>query len=411
VPDDDNLLTADQAAAMTADAQARTAAANATAAEVAAAAAQRVEAEAQSSESEDARKATLAQTAAEADKAAAAAQAGQLTALIPDLTKVDRGELQVTGDQPLFANAIAYAALEDAAAELVRRVAKEMPTDQAKRVRVLLTSDTSLVSSDATYLQLSKGLEDLNEAAASLLAIVDPAKQDNPPQAQVEAFAPAAAAAAVASAVPAVLSLFSAHRTVTSAAVDPGSLAACASVAGQLRHAHEAWGVSYDAIRLLPAEGPLLHGMETLTAHRENLIAVKLGGQADTAHSTQIDAAVAAIDTFVGAATAVPTGSTSSPLMTAMLREQLHGDDTTGFTHVLVATGNAGAAQGVTQDGVLWGKSKFATVSVVSLTYFLLGVTSPDLLAAGTVVGTATGSGSIGGSLTLKTTVKGPVSQ
>ncbi len=72
---------------------------------------------------------------AEAKKATAAAQRDQVATFIPDLSKVDRGTLEVKGDQPLFASALAHCALDAAAMSLA---------DKAKVALSQLTTGGSL---------------------------------------------------------------------------------------------------------------------------------------------------------------------------------------------------------------------------------------------------------------------------
>ena len=71
------------------------------------------------------------------------------------------------------------------------------------------------------------------------------------------------------------------------------------------------------------------------------------------------DAAVQSIDAFITSVTAVPTGGTRSPLMTAMLRDELHTGGNSSKHYVLVVKSQGGAAQGVTDDRPLWFKDKF----------------------------------------------------
>jgi hypothetical protein len=59
---------------------------------------------------------------AKADKDAAASRLGQVTAMLPDLSKVERGETTVSGDQALFGSALAARALKSAASKVAEKV-------------------------------------------------------------------------------------------------------------------------------------------------------------------------------------------------------------------------------------------------------------------------------------------------
>lgn len=87
--------------------------------------------------------------AADADKAAGDAARAQLTALIPDFSKVQVPETKLGGTQPLFGSLLAHRALEDAATALVSAL---QPKLSAGDGAVLVTNDADLASSDAAYL-------------------------------------------------------------------------------------------------------------------------------------------------------------------------------------------------------------------------------------------------------------------
>lgn len=398
------------------------------------------------------RKATV-----EAEKATAAAQRDQVAALIPDFSKVQRGSLEVKGDQPLFGTALAQRALDAAAETMAAQTTGVMPREG--KWRLLITSDSELASSHAAYIDVVTGLDQLSDAADKLLG-EEPPKRPAPGSTQEFAWV-APVLGGIASAVPGLLSLFAAHRTITTATVTVDDLAAAAASAGALKRVEKRGVVVHDDFRLL-FRGVVHDNLAALSAKRQELVGHKIAWEADKARSNTelseardrvkdlekqledakaadkpdlqtkleearrrvgpldevvsaanvmiglVDSVLSAIDTFVASLTAVPEGATCSPLALAAMREHLHdlptdkptakpsgGTDEHKFTHVLLVKGNGGSAQQAVNDK-FWGDDKFAVVAMASITYMLLDTQNNHILAAGNAAGSVEGSGTIG---------------
>jgi hypothetical protein len=389
-----------EANAKAAEANTKTAEANAKAAEVDAEKKRREEDEAATPAAKALREAERAKAAAQASNDTLTAQRSEVASLIPDFSKVERGKLE-PGSQPLFGGTLAQAALKKASGALVGRLASAIPAEHGSQVRLLITSDASLVDSDATYRQVLAGTKWLNESSKALLQALEPPD----PAETVHALAVVGVLGALAAAVPGVLSLFSAHRAITSSVVEPGDLAAAAAVAGEFRAQQPSWEILHDEIRILSGQTRIEAELRELNEQRQKLATLKLNATAGSPQAAQLDAALQAVDAFVTGITAIPTAGTHSPLMTAMLRDELHPPEGSAGRYVLVVKSQGGSAQGVTDDKPLWLKDKFSTVAALSLTYFMLSSSSPGLLAAGILTGTATGTGTIGNEMKVETTM------
>lgn len=384
----------------------------------------------------------------EAGKAVEAARQSQISALVPDLSKVDRGSLELKGDAPLFGNPMAQRAADKAAEVLAARVAPLM--GGASDWKVLVTADPDLVTKDSAYDDVSFSLRSLTDRAHDALG-------DDPATKMRAAFLIAPVIGAAAQAIPGVLSLLSAHRTATTATAETASLAATAAVAGALiARAGSPGGVVHDEFRLLP-RGPVQRAVGELVEARQELVERKLELAADRAsreaakkqkadaarHSRRsggapaereadggtedeqlagmalklsvIEALIAEIDAFLAAARSVPQGAKRSALATAALQAVFHepaqprilGDDDEAseqhpsaarrFTHVLVVQPQTGSTQQVVDDRPLWFEDKFSIVATACLTYMLLELPGGTLASAGNVHGKASASGKIGG--------------
>jgi hypothetical protein len=429
-----------------AQADAVKAAADARAAEVAARKAEREEAERSSAAALNRREAIRDKQAAEAGKDAGAARQAEIAALIPDFSKVDRGSLDVKGDQALFGSALGTRALDHAAKTIATIVIGRMtPKDTWK---VLVSSEVDLASADASYVDVTTGLDELIKAAEKLLAQTKPTE----PGAIKPQGLPLIGA--LAAAVPGVLSLFSSHRTVTTTKMTIGNVAAAAAVAGALKGQVETGTVAHDQFRLVPT-GDVRAKLDTLAERRRQLTARKVeldtartsaaSGQAQSSDTIarlqaalaqasgstaaieaqieqaradrrrqdaaqaiaatlvgMVDAGIEAIDAFVTALRTVPQGARRSPLTAAALHEQIH--QAGGFTHVLLVQSQNGSASQVIDDKPLFFDDKFSVIAGVSVTYMLLAVPEGTMIAAGNAEGTASAKGKIGGEFTIDPT-------
>jgi hypothetical protein len=306
---------------------------------------------------------------AEADRDAADARTKHLSALIPDLSSLkDSSTVEVKEGGAFLAPFLTYGGLEHVAQTICNGVYGRLKTPVP---RVLVTTDPNLTNADALYHDVMDGLVRLRQSAVKLLASLEQ-KGVRP------AFEPTTALAAIAGAVPGILALFSAKRTVTTgAAAAPDSLAAAAAVISALHNqkSHDSIVLVLDEFRLVPDSGvhaaaraladerdrlvgkKVASGIEQdaaevalAKADREEKalakeaapkdpkahgIALETARQAIDRHQQIIDrttreigmieALLTGIDSFTTAIGTVPAGARRSPLTTAALHEQLRG--------------------------------------------------------------------------------------
>ena len=310
------------------------------------------------------------------------------------------------------------------------------------RTRVLVTTSEDLAASDAMYWRVKTGLDQLSTAA-------EKAAEERKEGGREVAWVPIAGA--VASALPSVLSLFAARRTVTSSSFTVTDIAATAAVAGELLSRGSIEPL-HDDFRLLEP-GPLEEEFARLSTARQKLISKKLElerarsqldaeltslrerieqftkaladatdanetarldklieeARAERKTVTQsadvvaarmglIDSVISAIDSFTTAVNATPEGAQWSPLEAASRREQLH--EPNGVSHVLLIKAASGSTLEAMSDKT-FGKDKFSALATLSLTYMLLDVNS-GLVAAGNASGEVDVTGSIGNKLKIE---------
>lgn len=392
-----------------------------------------------------AREAESLKKAAEADKDAAAARLSQLEALVPDLSSVKDSTLDVKDGPALWTSFLLGRAVNTAG----QAVAEKVTGSELKTGRVLVTSDSDLATADAVYQDVTAGLEQLVTAAKGVLDRTRPEAMDEAVRTAAATPVGAAleAAGAIGGAIPAVLSLLSAQRTLDSAEVTASDLAAVAAVAGAMSQ-NGSLRVVHDNFRLTPSGG-VYDRYDSVGTARQQLIARKitLGDrksdiQAELAsaqaefetlkgstpappnHAQQIEAAkrriagaqalldevenraavvdsvLTAIDAFMSTVRAIPAGARRSPLATAALHAELHGA-TPSFTHVLLVKTQAGQAQQMLDNQPLWLRDKFSTAVEIGITFILIETKSSEIVVAGTESSVKSARGKIGDSPTL----------
>jgi Zn-dependent metalloprotease len=416
-------------------------------ARVAEAAARKAEAEVEeydSATSVQQRQATSAKSIAEAEKDASAARRAQIGALIPDLSTVKPSTLEVKDGPPIGGSILTFGALRPVGATIAKAILAAPQGD--KPWRVLITSDTDLATSDGTYVDVKTGLAELDEAAGLL---IEDLKPDAPGIAPVLLDI----VAALATALPGLLSMLSAQRSLSTAPVTVNDLAAVAAVSGGLLLKKDTRDISlyHDDFRLVP-EGGVYAASAQVSTKRQDLMGRKIvlskrkedfGAEVEAALSTkkelekQIDEAgdavppklvedlaavvkkikdlnrkiadetvrlgmigslASTIDQFLSAIRLIPEGAHRSPLATSALRELLHENagGKKAFTHALLVKGQAGQSQQLLENRPLWFQDKFSTVVDVSVTFTLIELPESNVVSAGTVTGTAKAYGKIG---------------
>lgn len=437
-------------------AEASKAAADARTAEAGALKAERELVEADSPLAKATKEAEARKAIAEADQQATAAQQKQLSALLPDLSKVTAGSLEPKGDQPLFGAALAQRATAAAAATIADLAGDAIA--EPGSARVLVTSDVELATSDAIYVEVIAGLKQLDAAAEKLLEKVEPPTPKTSFAAAAALAAPAVIGA-VAAALPGALSLVSAHRSLSTSAVTVDSLSAAAVVSGMMSQREPSLGaVFHDDFRILPDGGIVQTKLADIAQQRQALVGRKIALEDEKARenaeltelkakvkdaSEKLDAAVeaekealksaleiqrkavgdcerklgecltriglidsttAAMDKFTASLQTTAEGAKRSPLAAAILREQLHSPagDGARITHVLLIKAEPGSAQQLLDDRPLAFKDKFSTIATSSVTYILIETTQGKVIKAGSMGGEAKASGSIGSEFTIE---------
>ena len=394
------------------------------------------------------------QSAAEADLAASTARRTSLGALLPDLSSVPASKLDVTGDQLLWAPVAAHRALEKAAEEIKKRLADALP---AQGPTVLVTTDADLVRAETAYQEVTTGITQLTTAAGKVLEELD-RKPDSVNDASLSPVSDAIAA--IAAALPGVLSMFTADRRVTSKAQSVSDHAAVAAVIGALDPLDASRSFAHATFRLLRASNvyqdltALNDTVETVKArkigidHEKNAATTalsigqkeldealaeeakraKAGEPVDSALSARIDSVAQRIDaakdqiadlesklTYIemllgstgGFLEVIKQPSESggrSPLDVAVIHERLHksvDDGTSEFSHVLLLTVEGGSGYQSISNRPLWFQDKFSTSVDVSLSFMLLHTASNAIRASGVVTRTASAYGNIGAKMTV----------
>jgi hypothetical protein len=439
---------------VTKSADERVATANAEKAEAearsASAAAEKAEYEVQqlkSAASDEKRQAEIKKLQADADRAASEARQAQIGKYIPDFSKIERGETTVAGDKPLFSSVLTHRALTKAVEQLAEVLVQSLVHGEP----VLITDDPDLATSDAAYLEVKAGLEQLQTAAAALLDEAKPTDvgDEDFRKGVLRMLVPAAASLvpavgqAVAAAVPPLVSLFSAQRSVNTSSVTAQSAVTIALVAGALTKKGRV--VRIDDFRLVP-DGQIFELEKDVRQSRTELIRKKIGLEQDrvlndtlrvseqgridqltkqidavtapddpnlarweqeregarrvrdeaaalaktaSIRTGLIDALTTSIDGFLAAAHKVPEGGSRSPIVLASLREELRAPagNVPDMPRILYLTAASGSAEQLFNDRPLILKDWFHTMASVSLSYWLIDSVTSNVLTAGVAMG------------------------
>lgn len=340
------------------------------------------------------RQAERLKATAEADKAAAEARRAQIAALIPDLTGVERGATEVKGDAPLFGGVLAHHAL-GAAVKRVDDAVRRVP----KAGTILVTTNKDLATGDAVYVQTTTALKHLIARATAVLG--------EKPSTGFEILGTGLdVVGAAASALPALLSLISANRTVQTFAASVDSLSAAIAIAGALQD-NASTSVWLDDLRLVD-DATVLRSAVELDRLRARLSERANDPQSPNSDAKQLLDEVTAFLTSLYASPPVAR----PPIVTAALYERLHQpgaqeDKTTGkpsprFSHVLCVQGITSSTQQVVDDRPLLFDDKVSVLGTVSISWALIDTANSAVAAAGVAVGTAQMSGRIGKSFQIE---------
>jgi hypothetical protein len=365
----------------------------------------------------DARKA-----ATEADKAEAELRRNEVAALVPDLSKVEKSTLELAKDVvPGRTTALSFGALREVAEGIAETILP--PGGPRRSWSILVTSEQDLASADAAYQDVTTGLKALVSAAEKLTTDLDAAPR-------AESIGGLEIAAALAGALPHVLSLLTAKRTLSTAAVTVGDLAAAAAVIDQLKAQPHATKIYHDDFRLLSTAGVYTLAQDVATKRQElagrklayedakakleaELAAARKSSPPDPAVIAGLEAKVKAeairiglLDTLIPAMDAygtairtVPEGERRSPLASAALHEALHPMTDGGkpaISHVLLVKSQGGGVEQLLNNRPLWLDDKFTTVVDVSVSFMLLQTSDSQVVFSGTETRVVKAHGEIG---------------
>jgi hypothetical protein len=358
-------------------------------------------------------KASAADRKRTADLAAQGTQFDNLTKLqsvakdmVPDLQEVKRGELTSAEGKVGFSTLLKVKALADAA----DRVRQAVKGDGKDKYRVFVTADPLLLQRDA----MRKGLTDRLSRLAEVLEGFLGASPDSGPK--VETFDPVSAVVAAATglskAIPGVLSLFAAHRTLTVQDLTVEDAEAVAAVAGSLASAEVGERVVIDSFRFLESDPPPENGKASaVLAARDRLQKalidlqkalavekVKPKEEADAAWIAAAEAIAAVARDTLDAADTIPSGGTMSPLTAAVAVEHIRLGD---YQYVLLVQEAGASVVELASDRALAMKDPIHVVGTVALAYQLIDPQDSHVIAAGVEAGHAEVIGRLGSKIEI----------
>jgi hypothetical protein len=331
---------------------------------------------------------------------ASTAQPFQFSQLIPDLSKASTGETKVTGDQAIQGSALALRALEKAAGEVADVI---ISAAKGPDCTLLVTSELDLVTSDALFLEVQVGLQELEAAAAALLQPEEAAAPS--PFEVLPAFG---VVAALSAAIPSALSLLAANRVVTTHTISPDDTAAAIAVSGAL--ANRGAIVIHDQFRVL-VKGEIHASLERVRSSRQGLMQKNLELERVTDDDPDrrprvdlISSLITAIDAYLSAISSNSSTGQRSALTNAVLREVLHGPGANRRFAVLIK-GCGGSSEQLVNDRPFLFKDEFSIVASMGISYLLVNAGNGRIAAGGSRSGSVMAAGKIGRSLEFKASV------
>jgi hypothetical protein len=331
---------------------------------------------------------------------ASAAQPFQLSQLIPDLSKVNTGETKVTGDQAIQGSALALRALEKAAGEVADAI---ISAAGGPDCTLLVTSELDLATSDALFLEVQAGLQELEAAAAALLRPEEAAAPS-----PFEVLPVIGVVAALSAAIPSALSLLAANRAVTTQAISPDDASAAIAVSGAL--VSRGAIVIHDQFRVL-VKGEVNASLERVRTSRQGLMQLNLklarATDNDPGRELRVDlisALITAIDAYLTALSSTSSAGQRSALTNAVLREVFHVVGPERRFAVLIK-GCGGSSAQLVNDRPFWFKDEFSIVASMGISFLLVDAGNGRVAAGGSRSGTVMAAGKIGRSLEFKASV------
>lgn len=428
------------------DVDARKAEAEAQRAEVAAAQAAAEAREWSSLGAKQARDADRAKSVAEARGAAIDSQQKVIDSLVPNLAGASRGSTTTSGTT-LFTTLLTERGVRRAAKALVADVYDELVSGAP----LLLITEEDLASSDAAHLSVVTGFL---RALSQIDRVIG---GEATGEGNLASVAPVGGAA-VAAALPPVLSLLSADRSLSGGDASIDSALTVATVARELHnHGIE---VILDRFRLLDGDAEILAQEKLVLERRDALndrrilesikrdeadrrctdaqamideltrtlaskdlemerkpgLQEELAGamrNRDTHLKESLTSAALVehaigllerVDAFLAAIRTTSDGSSQSPLVAALLRELVHPTaprPDPAVPMVMFVRATSGSVSQLVEDRPFLFKDRFEAIAGVTIAYWLVSVASGQLVLSGAHTGTARITGTVGKSFTI----------
>jgi hypothetical protein len=343
---------------------------------------------------------------AKAEKSVLDSSFAQFAGAVPDLSNVSAGSTTVDAGTQLFGSALALQALRQASRDAAADIANAIPSAQRSKY-LLVTTEVDLASTDAMFAQVNDGLVQLVQAAQALtrpvVAYPPTETADGSSTGHPESVI-AAAVGVAAAALPAVVSLFSANRKISGASLIADDIQAVMGVAAAMVQQQSPPKVLMDDFRTVDRTGPISDLLNQVSTERLALARRKaeLTGSTSPADSSSlalIGQVSSAIESFLTAILAVPSGATRSAYTSAILRERLH-DGSVGV--VVLVKGVGGSTAQVVNDRPLWFKDKFTTIASAGLSWLMIAPGDGAVIAGGAKVSTLEVNGTIGAGVKVK---------
>lgn len=305
----------------------------------------------------------------------------KLKAAIPDFSTVSGGSLTVDQQVPMFGALLATHALKAAVSQAVTAIAVIVKPKESPRV--LVTTKAELIDADAAYADVDQGLDELNEQAGAALASADN-----------KGFAPGAWQL-IAGALPGVLSLLSAKRTVKSFEAKADNAAAAHLVASGL--AAEGAHVLLDDFRTLPRTPTALQAkLVSLRAKRHQLQTLRQ--QKSGEEASGLTSLVGLIDAFLTRISIAEAGR--SPLSEALRWACLHEGDKVAF--VILVNARPGSTTQSVDDRPLMMADLFSTVTTMGVEWTLIDAGSSLVKGGGATEGIMALHGKLGSGIVFR---------
>jgi hypothetical protein len=410
--------------------------------------------------------------AADAEASALAVAQSKYKSLVPDLTGLATNAVNDKSADVAFGGLVTYSALNHAAEIVVDTISRTLRTPAGDHhPTILVTAQSDLLTNDLLSIAVVAGLKQTSDFADAVLKQLSPAAErvdsagdgsdlDDAglPKPQTTsfrgastatavasgalgaaAFGPVGFAAAAASAIPSIVSLFSSTTTVKSQVEVITDLATTTSIVSAVSEKLPTYTAVHEDFRFAPPTSAIRHAYEELTVKRIHLVlaqereqVAKNAADLDVARAQQqldagkkatppkpddpaltkqlndatlvsanaaaaltlISAVISSIDGFSTLMNATAAG-TRSPLATASLNELLHSAGADGISYVLSVKGLGGESEEYTKDRRI-GHDTYTTLADASISFMLFDTTAKKIISSGVATGVSSVHGRLG---------------